>query len=87
MASGGGGAMTKGTLSSEGIGSSLIAAGIGAGSFRLDRPYLILTPAQSVSTWASSRTDDPGTWRIDPSIALRKPCIQAIEKVTSSVSW
>ena len=52
--------------------------------FRLLPPNLMFTPAQSVSTWASRRTEEPGTWRNGPWIALRKPCIQASEAVTFS---
>ena len=59
----------------------------GAGPFRFGPPNLMFTPAQSVSSWASSRTDEPGTWRIGPSIALRNPCIHANENVTLSLTW
>src|SRR5262249_47873999 len=55
--------------------------------FRLCPPNLMFTPAQSVSSWASRRTVEPGIWRIGPWIALRKPCIQASEAVTFSFTW
>ena len=58
-----------------------------AAAFRFEPPNLTFTPNQSVSTWASSRTDEPGIWRIGPSIELRKPCIQASEAVMFSVTW
>ena len=41
-----------------------------AGPFRFDPPNFPLTPAQSVSTCASSRTEEPGTWRTGPEIAF-----------------
>ena len=80
-----GGVGTYGPLQVDGGGLSKESEDTAAGAFRFKLPNLMFTPAQIVSTWASSRTDEPGTWRIGPAIALRKPCIQASEAVTFSV--
>ena len=83
-----GGVGTKGLLQFDGGAmSSALQFVASAGPFRFKPPNLMFTPAQSVSSWASSRTEVPGIWRIGLSIALRKPCIQASEAVTFSVTW
>ena len=47
--------------------SSIKPLGKSVALFRFPRPNLMFTPIQSVSSWASSRTDEPGSWRIGPS--------------------
>src|SRR5262249_39300646 len=81
-----GGAGTTGLFQVAGGATSPTEFGAPLDPFRREPPNLTFTPAQSVSAWASSRIDEPGIWRIGPSMALRKPWTQASEVVMCSVS-